>query len=400
MVLLPLPGDDSSLLGRLVVRQPPPGADLFAYTRPNPCGQYLTPATRTALESHYVDSMGDQANVDARLLESFGFGASASRATHLTYDLRTSEELTVNDTTDYEACCAQTNCGYGFVSSLVYGFGEYAAAEASQGSVGTPVGTATLGASGQMQVLQSRRIQGWVAASVHPHHGASGSAGVGRTASRRPVTNADGIDDRDIESMTEGARRAYGDSRILVLGSSDGYTFVDGTGKHITENEFIERYADVTGSAELNKYWEHRRMKFVKWIGAPLFVAGAALVTLGALTATRDCTADDYWLNGGPLEDGCTGTRDAPSGTTTSDSSFFLYFFGGSMLLGGTTVSIVFYAMPNGSPRSHNISQVKASEFAERYNRALRERPSLSPETPGFGFSRAPGPGLSLSGSF
>ena len=55
-VLLPLPGDDDGLLGRVLPALPEQGRALDEIARPNPCEAHLEEARETALSNHFEDA--------------------------------------------------------------------------------------------------------------------------------------------------------------------------------------------------------------------------------------------------------------------------------------------------------------------------------------------------------
>ncbi len=472
--LIPLPGDDTSLLGRIVMQLPPRGADIEPFTRPNPCAQHLSQPRETRLESQFVDAMGDSAEVNGSILTNFGFGASAGRATHLAYSVSTTRQLVVTDTLEYEACCTQYECGYGFVSSLVYGEGEYASAERAHGEVGARIGVVDLGSGGEFRVLQSRKVRGWLAASVgltraplavapsalppavaapiKPGAPAVSSAGAEATVEPAAVESdnpgklaraapGEGPPDGEmtfpsgpvtarslpesspglpgepptaegnpplqsttlpgtppqgtpperppgpprprvvavpvqptpvhpalqpavgmprltppseslagggLESLTFSQQRAFDLGKILVLGTGKDFAFVDSSGKHITENEFINRYEDVSGRDDLDGYWKHRNLGMALGAGLPMLVVGTAMI--GGATLIE---GDDH-----------------------SDEAFRMmgYFFGGMLGIAGLTCTITFLALPDGTPKQHSMTEFEAHEHVTRYNELLLER--------------------------
>ena len=65
------------------------------------------------------------------MLGAFGFAGDARQASYFVYRIRTDKRKGTTDTNEYVQCCRENQCGYGFVSALVYGDGEYATAEES-----------------------------------------------------------------------------------------------------------------------------------------------------------------------------------------------------------------------------------------------------------------------------
>src|SRR5690606_13792108 len=98
----------------------------------------------------YAEELAGSASAGA-LLGTFGFSADARRATHFVYELGTDRRVSVVDTAAYAACCAEKGCGYGYVSALVHGSGEYATGEESAASGGVDI-PAIASASGQVSL--------------------------------------------------------------------------------------------------------------------------------------------------------------------------------------------------------------------------------------------------------
>jgi hypothetical protein len=126
-VLVPVPSDDDSILGRILPNEPQPGRSLEETARANPCADKLTDAKVSPMASTFEDAQDLQVQGKARaMLGAFGFSGDAEHATHFFYKLEASKRVSRQDTSDYAACCAAKGCGYGYVSALVYGDGEYA----------------------------------------------------------------------------------------------------------------------------------------------------------------------------------------------------------------------------------------------------------------------------------
>ena len=134
-MLVPLPSDDEALLGRVLLDVPDNGRSLEEVSRPNECADKLTPKKEGPLASTFEDAQELSAGGKARAaLGAFGFEGDAQTATHFYYKLDVNKRVAQADTTDYVACCKEKGtCGYGFVSTLVYGDGEYATATENSG---------------------------------------------------------------------------------------------------------------------------------------------------------------------------------------------------------------------------------------------------------------------------
>ena len=166
-VLAALPSDDDSLLGRVIEQLPSGGRSLEEVSRANPCADKLAepkfvPSVATFEDAEEL-ALGGKASAT---LGTFGFSGDIARATHFVYKLETERRVSRIDTADYEACCKENACGYGYVSALVYGAGEYATAEETKGAASANVVFATAEGSAALKILHRRSVRGWVAALV------------------------------------------------------------------------------------------------------------------------------------------------------------------------------------------------------------------------------------------
>lgn len=168
--MVPTPSDDASLLSRTFVRPPNTALSLEEQSAPNPCAATLAAPRTAQMPNHYENAVATQSASQAgALLSTYGFDARASSATHLLYRVSTSAKVTQLDTTEYLACCKQHDCGWGYVQSLIFGQGEYAAgAEATaemQGNYTVVNGRVARA----FQVKQTRAIKGYIAALIVAH---------------------------------------------------------------------------------------------------------------------------------------------------------------------------------------------------------------------------------------
>lgn len=169
--MIPVPSEDDSILGRVLLEEPGAGTSFEAEARPNPCEDYLMPARKDDLkqEIHRAQALGG--SVEARAaLQGFGFSASSETDTHLVFEISTEKKVVVRDTNDYLACCREHDCGFGYISTLVYGSGEYASGTETRVEAEADY-LRLAGAAGSVNVAASerKRVQGWVAAVVTPH---------------------------------------------------------------------------------------------------------------------------------------------------------------------------------------------------------------------------------------
>ncbi len=98
----------------------------------------------------------------------FGLEEDADAATHFYYKLDLERQVTRSATPEYLACCKDKGtCGYGFVSALAYGEGQYATAveNRAEGSFAIPVSGDARGFA-KARILHKRNVYGYVAAFV------------------------------------------------------------------------------------------------------------------------------------------------------------------------------------------------------------------------------------------
>lgn len=169
--MIPVPSEDDSILGRIVQHEPGPTTSFEAEARPNPCERHLEPVRHDALEQeiHRAQEIGVGANARA-VLHGFGFSTRAEHDTHLVFDVATTKKVVRRDTSEYLACCRSHDCGFGYISTLVYGRGEYASGRETRVQAEADyLGLA--GGGGRVDVAASERrtVKGFVAAVVTPH---------------------------------------------------------------------------------------------------------------------------------------------------------------------------------------------------------------------------------------
>jgi hypothetical protein len=119
-VLIPLPGEEDALLGRVIDAPPEPGHSIEETARANPCLDKLSDPSTSPLADKFSDAQDLSASASAHaVLGAFGFHGDASGATHFLYKLKTEKRESRVDTADYGACCQEKGCGIGYVSALV-----------------------------------------------------------------------------------------------------------------------------------------------------------------------------------------------------------------------------------------------------------------------------------------
>ncbi len=398
-VLMPLPSEDDSILGRILPDPPAPGRSLEETARANPCADKLSEMRTSPTASSFEDAQELTVQAKARaMLGAFGFSGDAERATHFVYKLETSKRVSRQDTADYNACCAQKGCGYGYVSALIYGEGEYATGEEAHGSAQVDV-MAVGGASGgaRVKVLHKRKVKGWLAAVVtvtDPKKGeALGPLGVAHAAG---ITEA---------GVPETVKKLYDREKIDIKTTGASYIFTSDKDGPLKENEFVRRYRTVTGARDLDDV-EIRRNKVSFYTAGALTGASALMGLYGFLTLTRPCTKDDVTTTG-VRESDCEA-RDAQGSVRTGEIFDKTrnaenppgVIMAGLGVAGTVGFGIWFLAAAfgnDGATTDHLLTEHDAVLSANRYNRALLRRTITDVQKT---TSSAPAPGLRLVPTF
>lgn len=374
-VLIPLPSDDDALLGRILHELPDPGRSIEEISRPNPCAEHLSDVKVMPIANKYEDaqelSFGASASA---MLGTFGFAGDAKRASYFVYKINTEKRAARADTNEYVQCCQQNDCGYGFVSSLVYGDGEYATAEESAAKGGATIGVASAEGQLDLKVLNRRNVRGWLAALVTVTDKSKaaqfGALGIAKQA---------GVEE---ESMSDQVKAIYDNNKVVVAGAGNNYVFRMGSGDALTENEFVRNYRSVTGSDELDDIEKRRNMGTVAVWGG-LTAVGAAVFAFGTTKTQRSCSEDDVTNIG--MEEPCQ----VPAGTPGAKEGFFsntwydpnqktdsalgpvLMGVGGAMTVGFAIPLVIALLDPDGDERSHYLTDADARVYVGRYNRAF-----------------------------
>jgi hypothetical protein len=338
-VLIPLPSEDDSILGRVLPAPPSPGRSLEETARANPCADKLSEAKISPSSSSFENAEEIHAEGKAKaMLGAFGFSGDMERATHFVYRLETSKRVGKQDTAEYAACCAQKGCGYGYVSALVYGEGEYATGEETRASASAEVlSVGSASGAARVKVLHKRKVKGWLAAVVtvtDPKKGeALGPLGVAQAAG---ITEA---------GVPETVKQLYEREKVDVkTASASTYTFTTTKDGTLKENEFVRRFRNVTGSDEIDEF-DTRRTK-------------GSFYTAGTLTA---------------LSAGLTLVSVFSAGN--QKEGFYPVGYGaGAATLGFGIWFLVSAFQGDGSADDHYLSEHDAVLYANRYNRALLRR--------------------------
>lgn len=356
-VLLPLPNEDSSILGRILTQMPLPGQALDEISAPNPCEDKLAPPKETPLASSFEDAQNLQVNAKARAaLGGFGFQSDVSRATHFAYRLETQRQTGRQDLMEYQQCCKDKGCGVGYVATLVYGEGEYATAEETTGAARVDLAVAAADGYVQLKVIHRRKVRGYMAALVRLAPG-GGKESIGALGSGTAVA---GVNEETIpatvKAIYENNAASVGRNRALP-----GFVFEIG-GNVVTENGFVRRYREVTDSDELDPVESMRsRSGFYGSLGT--IGAGAGLTALALTSFKYTCT--------GEIKDSNSCDGKTPGTKVVSTFGISLAIVGGGAVIMGAAFAAITGSQYEGQPNDHHLSDAQARVYAAKYNRAL-----------------------------
>jgi hypothetical protein len=354
-VLLPVPSDDEALLGRILSAPPEPGRDLDAVSSPNPCADKLAPASSAAMQNTFEDAKELSVGARARaVLGMFGLNAEAQHATHFFYRVTTERRAARTDTAEYAACCKEKGCGYGYVSALVYGSGEYASGQEGSASAGVDVAVVSGQGTTALKILQKKKVKGWLAAVVKVTD-ANAGAKLGTLGSAQAVA------DKDLELPAQ-VQALYEGNKITLArngAEADDYVFQDGRGKALTENDFVARFRDATGSRELDDVEGRRNWASVIVWGSITGLSTAAILA-GTVFAPKECEHERYTTD--------RGTECLREGRETNVPLLGVGAVGG--LVGGYFLVRALFNHDGGTG-DHRLTEYDARLYAARHNRAL-----------------------------
>ncbi len=370
-LLVPLPSEDPALLGRVLKQLPEPGRALEEIARPNPCADELEDAKEvpSANQFEFAEELAVGGKARA-MLGNFGFSAEVERATHFVYKLETQKRVAQTDTSAYVECCKEKGCGYGFISALIYGEGEYSTGQetSASGSVNV-LSVASAGGTARLKILNKRKVKGWLAVLVtitdDQKRGQLGPLG---TAASVGITES---------TVGETVKKLYEKDKLSVKGSGDDFVLVDGRGEEISENAFVARFSNVTGSDELDEL-NRRRNTTSTAISGGLTALGLGTMVAGILmTSTeRPCEPADY-----PGNSHCTvrvngkATRYDKNGVTVGSENealgWALAISGGAVAAGFGSWFIFELVSGDGGTDDHYMTDREAVLYVEQYNRAL-----------------------------
>ncbi len=384
-VLMPVPSDDEDLLGRILPSAPVPGHAMEDTLQPNPCMEKLEPARTTPLVASFQDA--DELAIGARaamVLQTFGFEADIQRATHFSYKLDTEKRIARPSTADYLACCKEKECGYGYISALIYGTGQYATLDETSASAKGSVWIATAEGSMRGSVLHRRNVRGWVAAMVTrsaqsaPNQDLS-VLGFDKSVGYQPLSAK-----AEVESIYEPQRLWIDRSK------ASGYTITGAKGA-ITENEFVRRFRATTGSDELDDLERGRTKTLLVVSGVGTAVGLSALIW--GLSRSRSCRASDADVDASQY-DNCSTTpaqtasaqcaaTDAngtcrswydPGAHTRDTERIWVGALGGTVAVISGAFMLVGFLKLDGYEQDHYLMRYEAELYVKRYNRiVLRE---------------------------
>src|SRR5262249_31150644 len=151
------------------------------------------------------------------------------------------------DTAEYEACCKEKECGYGFVSALVYGSGEYATAEEAVGAASANVSIVRAEGTASFKVLHRRGVRGWVAALLrvtNPSKAPGGKLGALGDPSAYGIS-------LDADTLPAQVKSRYDAEQVSIIDHGSSWAFSRG-GASLSENDFATSYTALTSSADLD----------------------------------------------------------------------------------------------------------------------------------------------------
>ncbi|TKC99480.1 hypothetical protein [Polyangium fumosum] len=317
------PSEDASLLGRVLLAPYVTTRPLADQLAPNPCADALVDVEPRPVPGDVIE--------DAEVLTpDAARAAGAPGASHVYYrfDVRTRVEKAA--TKAYAACCQSASCGVGYVRSATLGEGEIMLARET--APGDPADVAFDEGPRPLELtrLERRHVRGVVAFAL----GGQGALPPSADAAEPERAGGATYDAESIEVRESTRNRDH---------------FELCTKKRcITENEFIRRYANRTGSHELDDFLRDRSPQ-MRATGVVLGSLGLLAAAVGVVILATDNPA-------GP-------DRRVPA-------------VGGIML--GIAVptlapGLALLGAPyDGWTDEHLFTKSEVRRFVERYNRALR----------------------------
>jgi hypothetical protein len=410
-VLLPRSNDDRSLLGRVLADPPSDGRPLDEVTRPNPCADKLGAPNEEPVVSSFEDTVALASRGKAQVLHPFGFDEDAPSATHFYYKLDVDKRASVAITPEYTACCTEKGtCGYGVVTALGRGQGEFAVvAEQRAGGASIQIADSSEDRGFvDARFLRKRYVYGYIAALVT----------VTDAAKAKPLgllgDPAAGAAEPTEQDLPEQARAEYERKKIQVVARSGAqaefaYAFKDGSGA-MSENELVRRYEDLTGARDLSAA-KRNRNPFWLYYGIAATGVGAFLVGTALYVGNATQQRTEIFPNGEPMAGTLSSSCNFSTGQNVPMEGYQIQCsdpinpglgktmgITGAAVLGTGLVSFVVYGVLgyDGSSGEHVITKADADTYAGRYNRALLRGaargtlPAATPPPPVSGQDLAP----------
>jgi hypothetical protein len=168
-LLVALPSDDDTLVGKVHVATFGPEESAEASFQANPCREHLEiqrfPASRRIRD---IRRFSTDLNSSA-VLKVVKIGVAVSKVTDYQYEFNVTEKIVADDTIAYAECCARSRggCGEHFVRELYYGDGVYRLLRSTSGSgsIGVPM-IVDASAGSSYAVLGEQSFRGFFAYKV------------------------------------------------------------------------------------------------------------------------------------------------------------------------------------------------------------------------------------------
>jgi hypothetical protein len=397
-VLLPRSNDDRSLLGRVLVDPPSDGRPLDEVAAPNPCADKLGAPNEEPVVSSFEDTAALASGGRAQVIRPFGFEEEAPSATHFYYKLDVDKRASVAITPEYTACCVEKGtCGYGVVTALGRGQGEFAVVveqRSGGASIQVPDASEERGFV-NAKFLRKRYVYGYIAALVTVTDAAKAKP-LGILGD--PAAGASEPTERD---LPEQARAEYERKKLQVVARSGAqgefaYAFKDGSGA-ISENEFVRRYEDLTGARDLSAAKTNRN-PFWLYYGIAATGVGAFMVGTALYVANATQERTEIFPNGEPAAGTLSSTCNFSTGEIVPMEGWQIQCsepinpdlgrsmgITGAAVLGSGLASFIVYGVLgyDGSTSDHVISKSDGEAYVARYNHALlRAAVRNEPATP------------------
>ena len=233
----------------------------------------------------------------------------------------------------------------------------------------------SVGGSARLKVLHRRKVRGFLAAVVTVTDRSKGPLGA------LGVAAAAGISETTIP---ETVKVLYEKDKITVASTGTEYTFRDGRGATLTENEFVRRFHATTGSDELDDV-NRRRNPISFYVSGGLTAASLGVAIGGFANLKRFCQPSDF--NASVLQGNeCTIVREGAdknssiddkavafdlNGKTTNPAGIAAAVLGTAGTVGFGTWFLVALFKGDGKPGEHFLGDRDAVLYVDRYNRAL-----------------------------